>query len=134
MAKHQKILKAEELRLLHRDIRERLRLRRILSDTSYDVLEAELGVSKTTIRRVEKPGYEISGLCLIDVQVLSEIGRRRKAYWLTREVYDDRYTTEQLTTRYGISTRTLMAHIRQVKRQLLQERKTGERIQHKEAA
>lgn len=119
MPKPLKILRPDEVEALHTDIRERLRLRTILAENSCEVLELELGVSVTTIRRIEKPGYETSRLTLISMELLAEVARRRKAYWLAREVYEDKYSTGQLMERYGISRRTLWNHVRAVKNQRL---------------
>jgi len=92
---------------LHDDLKERRRLRQVLSENSVEVLSLELDIGTTTIARMERCKFDADRFPQIDLTVLAEVKRRRTLYWLASEQYYPRYKDAALMARYDISKPTL---------------------------
>jgi len=100
---------------LHDDLKERRRLRQILSENSVEVLSLELDIGTTTIARMERHDFDESRFPLVDPGTLREVKRRRTLYWLASEQYYPRYKVTALMARYDISKPTLIRRVKEWK-------------------
>ena len=120
MKKINTYLRPTELQSLYDDITERLGLRATMAPHTYDVLELELGVSRTSIIRLESAGFQMESFPSIDPVLAREIQRRRKIYHITREIYKEHYEIPVLMKKYNLSRRTIARHIGIVKHSMTQ--------------
>lgn len=101
-------IRGNKLAQLNADFAERYRLKRIMTENSMDVLEAEFNVSICSLVRMEKNRFQPDCCPILGAKVVADIERRRKIYWLTREQYEPRYSDRALMARYDISKPTLL--------------------------
>lgn len=106
-------LRESVLAKMRADFAERRRLQSIMAEHAYDILEIELGFSRTTIVRIEKRGYSPEKFPLVPPVIGQEIERRRNLYWSVREIYLSEYTYLAMMAKYGVSKPTILRRLRE---------------------
>lgn len=111
-------LSPDTLCQLDREIIRRLELQRELSQNTYAVLQAELGISESTIQNIEH-GNVSEHPYKITPEIQAEVKRRRNLYHLTSELMQP-YQRHSICKRYGISEMTLTRRLHLVRMELAQ--------------
>lgn len=116
-------IRGNKLIQLNADFAERYRLKRIMTENSLDVLEVEFNVSMCSLVRMERNGFAPDSCPILGPEVVADVERRRKIYWLTREQYEPRYSDRALMARYDISKPTLLRRAQEFRQAQQQEQR-----------
>ena len=111
-------LSPETLCKLDRVLIRRLELQRELSQNTYAVLEAEFGISESTIQNIEH-GRISEHPYRITHEICDEVKRRRDLYHLTNELMQP-YYRQAICKQFGISEMTLTRRLQIVKAEFAQ--------------